>query len=185
MSTVIKTPGRQGNAKTSGADARVARDRTAVAVFMVIVLAHWAEHVAQAVQVFVLGWDRPDAGGVLGLLWPWLVKSEWLHYAYAVVMLIGLILLRGAFEGRARTAWLIALGIQIWHHLEHGLLLIQALLGDPFFGRDVPTSLVQLAFPRIELHLFYNAVVFTPMCIAIYLQFFPPLTSRAREARPT
>jgi hypothetical protein len=75
--------------------------RIPLAMFMAIVLAHWAEHVAQAIQVFVLGWDRPDAGGVLGLLWPWLVKSEWLHYGYAVVMLIGIWL--PAFGGIAVT----------------------------------------------------------------------------------
>ncbi len=31
--------------------------------FMLIVLAHWAEHLAQAVQVYILGWPRPTANG--------------------------------------------------------------------------------------------------------------------------
>jgi hypothetical protein len=156
-----------------GVDTSAARDyRIPLAMFMALVLAHWAEHIAQAIQVFVLGWNRPDAGGVLGQLWPWLVMSEWLHYGYAVAMLIGLWLLRDAFHGTARTWWMIALAIQVWHHLEHALLLMQVLLDDPFFGRQVPTSIVQLAFPRVELHLFYNGVVFTPMVIAIYLEHF-------------
>lgn len=164
------------------ADARAARDyRIPLAIFMAIVLAHWAEHVVQAIQVFVLGWDRPDAGGVLGLLWPWLVTSEWLHYGYAVVMLIGIWLLRDAFHGTARTWWMVALVVQVWHHFEHALLQTQALLDDPFFGSEVPTSIVQLALPRIELHLFYNGVVFTPMVIAIYLEYFRrPAVSRVR-----
>jgi hypothetical protein len=162
--------------RRAAADAPDAADacdyRMPLAIFMAIVLAHWGEHVAQSIQVFVLGWDRPDAGGALGLLWPWLVKSEWLHYGYAVVMLIGIWLLRDAFHRTARRWWMLAFGIQIWHHMEHALLLIQALLGHPFFGKPEPTSLVQLLFPRIELHLFYNAVVFTPMVIAIYVQYF-------------
>ena len=129
------------------------RYRTALSVFMVVVLAHWAEHVVQTIQVFVLGWSRPDARGVLGMVWPWLVQSEALHYGYAVVMLVGIVLLRPAFSGSARTWWNVALALQIWHHLEHLLLLSQAVAGRPFFGAAQYTSLVQLVFPRIELHL--------------------------------
>jgi hypothetical protein len=160
-------------AMTRAADAGAPRDhRQAIVIFMIIVLAHWVEHVIQAAQAFLLGWERAESRGALGAVWPWLVSSEWLHYAYAVAMLIGLVLLRGAFTGPARTWWLVALGIQIWHHFEHGLLLAQVLLDNPFFGQKSPTSLIQLGFPRIELHLIYNALVFTPMVVAIYLQFF-------------
>ena len=56
----------------------------ALQLFMLIVLGHWAEHLAQAVQIYALGWPRPQAGGVLGLWYPWLVGSEVLHYGYAV-----------------------------------------------------------------------------------------------------
>jgi hypothetical protein len=37
----------------------------------------------------------------------------------------------------------------------------------------VPTSIVQLWVPRVELHLFYNTVVFVPMVIAMYYHMFP------------
>jgi hypothetical protein len=37
----------------------------------------------------------------------------------------------------------------------------------------VPTSLVQLVVPRIELHLFYNAVVFIPMVVAMVYHLRP------------
>ena len=62
----------------------------ALQVFMVIVLAHWAEHLLQAIQIYVLGWPVPEARGVLGYFYPWLIKSEALHYGYAVVMLAGM-----------------------------------------------------------------------------------------------
>ena len=52
----------------------------ALQLFMVVVLAHSAEHLAQAVQIWVLHWPQPKAGGVLGLWFPWLVSSEVLHY---------------------------------------------------------------------------------------------------------
>ena len=38
----------------------------------------------------------------------------------------------------------------------------------PLFGAKVPTSILQLVFPRVELHLFYNVVVFIPMVIAMW-----------------
>ena len=53
--------------------------------------------------------------------------------------------------------------IQFFHHIEHGLLQIQALIGHNLFDRPVPTSIVQLWVPRVELHLFYNTIVFIPM----------------------
>jgi hypothetical protein len=140
---------------------------------MIIVAAHWAEHIVQAYQIWVLGWPRPKALGLLGLWFPWLISSEVLHYGYALVMLIALFLLRPGFVGRARTWWTAALAIQFWHHIEHLLLLIQAQSGHYFFGRAVPTSILQLFLPRVELHLFYNSIVFIPMVVAMYLHLRP------------
>jgi hypothetical protein len=153
--------------------------RAALIVFLLIVLGHWAEHVAQAYQIYALGWPVHEAGGLLGVAFPWLVHSEALHYGYALVMLIGLIALRPGFTGSGRTWWTISLGIQVWHHFEHLLLLVQAATGLHLFGRPAPTSLVQLVVPRVELHLFYNAIVFIPMIIGMMLHMFPPAVDRA------
>jgi hypothetical protein len=147
--------------------------KLALRAFLVIVLAHWAEHILQAIQIFVFNWPRPAAGGALGLVWPWLVKSETLHYGYAIVMLIGLIVLRTGFSGQARTWWNVALGIQVWHHFEHLLLFGQAIVGQNLFGAPVPMSILQLVIPRVELHLFYNAVVFAPMVVAMWYHVHP------------
>lgn len=148
--------------------------KPAMQAYVVIVLAHWAEHLTQSVQVYVLGWPLPAARGLLGLYYPWMVKSEALHYGYALVMLIGLWLLRPGFVGRSRTWWTIALWIQFWHHIEHALLQGQAILGRNLFDAPVPMSLIQLWIPRVELHLFYNTVVFVPMVIGMYYHMFPP-----------
>jgi hypothetical protein len=154
---------------------------TALRVFMVIVLAHWAEHLTQAFQIYALGWPVPESRGVLGHFFPWVIKSETLHYGYALIMLIGLFALRSGFTGaEEKKWWTIALVIQFFHHIEHGLLQIQAIVGLNLFDRPVPTSLVQLWVPRVELHLFYNTIVFIPMMIAMYYHLFP--TSSA--ARP-
>lgn len=167
--------------RSSGEEGLVAKlngqqHRAALLIYLGIVLAHWLEHLAQAAQIWVLGWERPDAGGALGLIFPWLVESEWLHYGYALVMLFGLWILRSGMVGRARTLWLTAFAIQAWHHFEHLILLIQSLTGSYLAGMAAPTSVVQLIAPRVELHLFYNAVVFLPMVIAMYAHLRPDPT---------
>ncbi|GGS32288.1 hypothetical protein [Actinokineospora fastidiosa] len=147
--------------------------RVGLFAFLVIVLGHWAEHIVQAVQIYALDWPRPQAGGVLGLWFPWLVKSELMHYGYALVMLVGFVLLRHGFHGRARTWWMLALWVQVWHHFEHLLLFLQALTGQNLLGQPAPTSILQLVLPRVELHLFYNAIVFIPMVVAMVLHRRP------------
>ena len=167
--------------------------RTTLRLFLLVVIAHWAEHLVQAYQIWVLGYPRPQARGVLGQFYPWLVSSEWLHYGYAIVMLAFLFLLRPGFTGRSRIWWTVALGLQFWHHIEHLLLLVQAQTGVYFFGSPVPASVVQTVLPRVELHLFYNSVVFLPMIVAMYLHLRPSPAEEAaaachcagsRDARP-
>jgi hypothetical protein len=150
--------------------------RRALNLFMFIVLAHWAEHLAQAFQIYVLGWTRPAAGGFLGLFFPWLVTSEILHYGYAIVMLAGIWTLRKGFTGTSSKWWTIALVIQFWHHIEHAVLQWQAITHNYWFGSPVPVSFLQTVLPqsRVEIHLFYNAVVFIPMIIGMYYHMFPP-----------
>ena len=116
----------------------------ALQIFMVIVLAHWAEHLAQAYQIWVMGWPASKANGVLGLWYPQLIKSEVLHYGYAVVMLAGIWILRKGFTGRSYTWWMIAFWIQFWHHIEHLLLITQATMHHNFWGKPVPFSVIQL-----------------------------------------
>jgi hypothetical protein len=147
--------------------------------FIVIIVAHWAEHLVQAYQVYVLHWPLHQARGVLGQVFPWLVHSEVLHYGYALIMLVGIWTLLPGFVGRARTWWLAALVIQFWHHIEHALLQGQAIAGRTLFGAPVPTSIVQLWIPRLELHLFYNSLVFIPMLVAMYYHLFPSASEAA------
>jgi len=152
----------------------------ALRTFTLIVLAHWAEHLVQAYQVYVLRWPLHHARGVLGQVFPWLVHSEVLHYGYAVIMLASIWALLPGFVGRSRTWWLGALVIQFWHHIEHALLQGQVIAGRTIFGASKPTSLLQLWLPRLELHLFYNTVVFIPMAVAMYYHLFPSAPEAAQ-----
>ncbi|MFI0405824.1 hypothetical protein [Actinomadura sp. 3N508] len=154
--------------------------RAALGFFLVIVIAHWAEHIAQAIQIYALGWLLKESRGVLGMPFPWLVTSEWMHYGYALLMLAGLIMLRPGFVGRSRAWWNAALLIQVWHHFEHLLLLLQALTGNNIASRPVPTSIIQLLIPQVELHLFYNAIVFMRMVVAMLLHRRPRASEHGR-----
>ena len=147
--------------------------KAALLAYMIVVLAHWAEHITQAVQIYVLGWPVAEANGAVGLAFPWLVRSEWLHYGYAIGMMVAFIILRHGFVGRSNTWWRTAMWIQIWHHFEHLLLLLQALTGAHLLGEAKPTSIAQLIIPRVELHLFYNTIVFVPMVMAMVYHMRP------------
>lgn len=138
-----------------------------------VVLAHWAEHLAQAVQIYGLGWRVPDAKGLCGLVYPVLIETEVLHYGYALLMLLTFWALRDGFAGRSRRWWMIAFWIQFWHHFEHALLQGQALVGHNLFGSPVPVSLAQLVIPRVELHLLYNTIVTVPMVVAMVYHLRP------------
>lgn len=138
-------------------------------VFAVVVIAHWAEHLVQAYQIYALGWQTSEARGVVGLWVPWLIEAELLHYAYALVMVTMLWLLRDGFGGSARRWWMLAFWLQFWHHIEHLLLYVQALFVFTIGGGPVPMSLLQFFVPRVELHLFYNTIVTAPMVVAVVL----------------
>jgi hypothetical protein len=176
--------------------------KPALLIYTAIVLTHWSEHLAQAFQVYLLGWPLKEARGVLGLPFPFLVASESLHYAYALIMLIAFWVLRKGFVGRSYTWWMIAFWIQFWHHIEHALLQYQVIVGHNFFGAPAPISLIQmlgflegtpetgfgglmtgpprhpfsalmLAVRRVEVHMFYNSIVTIPMVVAMYYHMFP------------
>jgi hypothetical protein len=129
-----------------------------VKLFLGVVMAHFAEHLAQIFQLYILSWSRQNCLGILGLWQPALMRSEWLHYLYALSMLIGLYYLRPQFNQiwSQRT-----INLQHYHHLEHLILLTQAIFGFK------TTGIGGIWFPRIELHFFYNAVVMIAMLISL------------------
>ena len=148
--------------------------KPALLTFMSVVLAHWGEHLFQAYQIYVMHWPRPKALGMLGLAYPWLVQTEALHYGYALIMLIGIWMLHKGFIGESYRWWMVAFGIQFWHHIEHAVLQYQAITHHYWFHSPVPVSFLQLWFPRVELHLAYNTIVFIPMVVGMYYHMFPP-----------
>ena len=153
--------------------------RRALLLYLLVVGGHFAEHVVQAVQVYLLGWHPRAAGGVLGLWLPRLAQNEILHVAYNSLQLTGLILLWPGFRRyrAARRWWNVALIAQSWHMVEHTLLISQVVRGSYLFGADRPTSLLETLVPRVELHLTYNLLALIPTAVAVVLYL------RARRAQ--
>ena len=60
---------------------------------------HWGEHWLRHTRFMSWGGRGRRPMGMLGLWYPWLIKSEALHYGYALVMLIGIWVLRKGFTG--------------------------------------------------------------------------------------
>jgi hypothetical protein len=144
-------------------------------IYMLVIVAHWLEHVLQIYQIYGLGWAPATAGGILGVIYPQLIESETLHFVYDFIQWAGIIILRPGFYGRARTYWTIAMIIQTWHYIEHVLLMGQYLTGYYLFGAPHQISILQLWFPRAELHFVYNLLVFIPMVIAVHEYIKPKL----------
>jgi hypothetical protein len=159
--------------------------RAALLTFGAIVVLHWLEHLVQAFQIWALDMKRPEARGVLGQWFPWIIKTEWLHYGFAVVMLAGLAFLLPGFTGRGKAFWMVAFLIQAWHLVEHQILFVQATTGDNWWDSKVPVSILQhYVFPgsRAELHLLYNALVTIPMVVAMFFHMYPPPKERSQPA---
>jgi hypothetical protein len=148
-------------------------------IFMMIIVAHWLEHVFQIYQIYALGWAPANAGGILGVMYPKLIESETLHFVYDFIQWAGIVLLLPGFTGRARAFWTVAMIVQTWHYIEHVLLMGQYLTGYYLFGAAKQTSILQLWFPRPELHFVYNLLVFIPMVIAVQYYIKPKLITLA------
>lgn len=142
-------------------------------LFMAVVLGHWAEHIVQGAQIWVFDMPRSESLGGLGLLFPFLVTSEAMHFGFALLMISGLVLLRPGFSGSSRRWWNASMWLQGWHFVEHSVLLLQVVVGINLFGSPVPSSFLQPFMPRPELHLLYNLVVFAPMVVAMWLHSRP------------
>ena len=130
--------------------------KTKMTIFLGLIAAHWVEHFFQMYQVYVQHLHRECALGFLGMKYPWLVRTEILHFAFALFTTAGMYWIGDQYftSWKATKFWAVGYLISIWHLFEHSLLFGQALA-----GRAHPTSIIQLFVPRIELHLFYNSII--------------------------
>jgi hypothetical protein len=143
-----------------------ARHQGALALFSLLVVTqggHVLEHVAQMVQIHLLGRSGPQARGVFGQL-----DVEWVHFAWNTWVLVAVALLLLRYR---RNPWLWAtLLLAGWHELEHAYLLWTYLET----GRQGTPGLLAmggrldggLPLSRPDLHFLYNLIETTPLVLA-------------------
>lgn len=141
-----------------------------LALFYVLVLTqsgHFGEHLAQMVQIHLLGLRGPEAHGIFGAL-----DVEWVHFIWNTWVLLATLLLLARYR-RNRWLWLAA-AIAAWHETEHAYLISVYLAtgreGTPgllaaggAFGGGLPLS-------RPNLHFLYNLLETTPLVLAFAWQ---------------
>ena len=103
---------------------------TLLSILAVSQTAHLFEHVAQMVQIHILGLSGPPARGVVGQL-----DIEWVHFIWNAWVLLALVILVPRFRG---NWWLIGVALFAgWHLLEHAVImatyLTTGVVGSPGF----------------------------------------------------
>jgi hypothetical protein len=151
--------------------------KPAVLALSLLVLAHWCVLGIRAIEVYVMGRSVTDAESLLGV-----VFSGVVDYAYALLALIALWVLRLGFVGRSRLWWTATFWIMAWVYLEYALLAYQTVAGRNLFGAAQPTCVLQMLgiFGRLEVNLLYGVLATVPMIVALYLHRFPSKQEAAR-----
>ena len=141
-----------------------------LAFFFILVVtqgAHVLEHVAQMVQIHLLGFSGLQARGIIGML-----DIEWVHFIWNSWVLLCAVLLVFLFR---KNPWLwVLLVISVWHEMEHVYIMSVFLhtghIGAPgllarggAIGGGLPLS-------RPDLHFFYNFLEEIVLIIAYLYQ---------------
>ncbi|HLZ55505.1 MAG TPA: hypothetical protein VKR06_01045 [Ktedonosporobacter sp.] len=127
--------------------------------------AHMIEHLAQMVEMHILGWPGPKASGIIGFL-----NIEWVHLIWNSWVLVAVCMLLFAYR---HNAWLwVLFFFAIYHEIEHiymvSIYIRTGIAGNPgllarggLIGGGLPIS-------RPDLHALY-AVLEEAMILMIYM----------------
>ena len=143
-----------------------------LAFFFVLLIAqsvHFTEHIAQMIQIHLLGLSGMQAHGIIGML-----DLEWVHFIFDAgwVPICVYILL---FVYRKSNPWLLVLAMIVtWHTLEHvaimSVYLRTGIVGSP--GLLAHGGIIAGGLPLIrpDLHFLYNLIEETLILIAYTYQ---------------
>jgi hypothetical protein len=139
-----------------------------LAFFFVLLVAqsvHFTEHIAQMIQIHLLGLSGMQAHGIIGML-----DLEWVHFVFDAgwVPICVYILL---FVYRKSNPWLWVLAVVVtWHALEHvaimSVYLRTGIVGSPGLLAHGGVIAGGLPLIRPDLHFFYNLLEETLILIA-------------------
>ncbi|HEY7348687.1 MAG TPA: cyclic nucleotide-binding domain-containing protein [Ktedonobacterales bacterium] len=153
---------------------------------------HFIEHIAQIIEVDVIGWPRSLSRGIIGNL-----DAEYVHFFFDTFLLIGTsVLLFGKFR-RNIPLW-IAWVVAVWHTIEHWYITYFYTFDFPNYDGNNPLGLrahegllghngllwPSSPFPRIELHFLYNLIYTTPLVWAFVLVVRTAYDEYLRKAFP-
>ena len=135
---------------------------TLLSILAVSQTAHLFEHVAQMVQIHILGLSGPAARGIVGQL-----DIEWVHFIWNAWVLVALVILLPRFR---RNWWLIGVTLFAgWHLLEHVVMIATYLrtgvVGSPGFLSAGGLIAGGLPIARPDLHFLYNLAETIPLLI--------------------
>ena len=143
--------------------------------------AHMIEHLAQMVQIHILGWSGPQASGIIGAL-----NVEWVHLIWNSWVLLLCMLLLYAFR-RNPWVWMLFF-FAIYHEAEHvyivSIYIKTHIAGNP--GLLARGGLIGGGLPinRPDLHAIY-AVLEEAMLVIIYLRERKTIGSISQVAQTT
>ena len=143
-----------------------------LAFFFVLLIAqsvHFTEHLAQMVQIHLLGLSGSQAHGIIGML-----DLEWVHFAFDAcwVPICAYTLL---FVYRKSNPWLWVLAVIVtWHAIEHiaimSFYLRTGIVGSPGLLAHGGAIAGGLPLIRPDLHFLYNLAEETLILIAYIYQ---------------
>jgi heme exporter protein D len=149
-----------------------------LAIVLAVQTAHFIEHIAQIIQIYLLQIHPLDAHGLLGHIFDF----EWVHFAYNIGLEMALIGLWLGFRrlmtqneslkipvGNQRL--LVGLVVfQGYHAIEHIAKLYQYLFIPLYQSGEIPTPgiLPELtAWPIFLVHFGFNMIVWMAMAILL------------------
>jgi hypothetical protein len=143
-----------------------------LAFFFVLLIAqsvHFTEHIAQMIQIHLLGLSGMLAHGIIGML-----DLEWVHFifdAFWVPICVYILL----FVYHKSNPWLWVLGVIVtWHAIEHvaimSFYLRTGIVGSPGLLARGGIITGGLPLTRPDLHFLYNLIEETLILIAYTYQ---------------
>ena len=143
-----------------------------LAFFFVLLIAqsvHFTEHIAQMIQIHLLGLSGMQAHGIIGML-----DLEWVHFIFDAVWLPLCVYIL-LFVYHKSNPWLWVLGVIVtWHAFEHVVImsyyLRTGIVGSPGLLAHGGIIAGGLALIRPDLHFLYNLIEETLILIAYAYQ---------------
>src|SRR3989440_5705197 len=143
-----------------------------LAFFFVLLIAqsvHFTEHIAQVIQIHLLGLSGTQAHGIIGML-----DLEWVHFVFDAGW-VPICVYTLFFIFRRSNPWLWFLAVIVtWHAIEHFAIMSVYLrtgqVGTPGLLAHGGAIAGRLALSRPDLHFLYNLAVETLILIPYMYQ---------------